>query len=95
MTLGLVAFGMVMVASASMSVGQNYCGDPFFYVTRHAIALALALAAGGIAFAVRVDWWQRAGVWLFLAGIGLLVLVLVPGVGREVNGATRWIPLGP
>ncbi len=94
-TLGLVAFGMVMVASASMSVGQNCCGDPFFYVTRHAIALALALAAGGIAFAVPVDWWQRAGVWLFLAGIGLLALVLVPGVGREVNGATRWIPAGP
>ena len=94
-TLGLVAFGMVMVASASMSVGQNCCGDPFFYVTRHAIALALALAAGGIAFAVPVDWWQRAGVWLFLAGIALLALVLVPGVGREVNGATRWIPAGP
>ena len=94
-TLGLVAFGMVMVASASMSVGQNCCDDPFFYVTRHAIALALALAAGAIAFAVPVDWWQRAGVWLFLAGIGLLALVLVPGVGREVNGATRWIPAGP
>ena len=94
-TLGLVAFGMVMVASASMSVGQNCCDDPFFYVTRHAIALALALAAGAIAFAVPMDWWQRAGVWLFLAGIGLLALVLVPGVGREVNGATRWIPAGP
>jgi cell division protein FtsW len=94
-TLGLVALGMVMVASASMSIGQNCCDDPFFYVTRHAIALALALFAAGIAFAVPVDWWQRAGVWLFLAGIGLLALVLVPGVGREVNGATRWIPAGP
>jgi cell division protein FtsW len=94
-SLGLVAFGFVMVASASMSIGEKCCGDPSFYVTRHALALALALAAAGIAFAIPTDWWQRSGAWVFLIGIGLLALVLVPGVGREVNGATRWIPAGP
>ena len=93
--LGLLAAGFVMVSSASMSIGDTCCQDPFFYVTRHALALGLALVGGLVAFAVPTAWWQRSGVWLFLAGMAVLVLVLVPGVGREVNGANRWIPLGP
>ena len=93
--LGLLAFGMVMVSSASMTIGDTCCKDPFFFVHRHAIALALALGAALAAFAVPIERWQSAGAWLFLLGILLLVLVLVPGLGRNVNGATRWIPLGP
>jgi cell division protein FtsW len=94
-SLGLIAFGLVMVASASMSIAANCCGDPFYYVNRHVLALALALAAAVFAYSVPLDWWERGGVWLFLISLLALVLVLVPGVGREVNGATRWIPLGP
>jgi cell division protein FtsW len=86
---------MVMVSSASMTIGDTCCKDPFYFIHRHAIALALALGAALAAFAVPVQRWQSTGVWLFLIGIILLVLVLVPGVGRSVNGATRWIPLGP
>jgi cell division protein FtsW len=94
-SLGLIAFGLVMVASASMSIAANCCGDPFYYVNRHVLALALAFAAAVLAYSVPLDWWERGGVWLFLISLLALVLVLVPGVGREVNGATRWIPLGP
>ncbi len=93
--LGLLALGFVMVSSASMSIGDTCCKDPFFYVNRHALAMGLALIAGLLAFSVPTGWWQRTGVWLFLMGVLVLVLVLVPGIGREVNGATRWIPLGP
>lgn len=93
--LGLLALGMVMVSSASMTIGENCCGDPFFYIQRHAIALALALTVALAAFYVPVERWQGHGLGLFLFGLGLLVLVLIPGVGRTVNGATRWIPLGP
>jgi cell division protein FtsW len=93
--LGLVAFGVVMVASASMSIAVNCCDDPFYYVNRHAIALGLALTAAMAAYSVPLEWWERGGVWLFLFGLFALLLVLVPGIGREVNGATRWIPLGP
>ncbi|WP_296805681.1 putative lipid II flippase FtsW [Thiocapsa sp.] len=93
--LGLVVFGVVMVASASMSIAANCCDDPFHYVMRHGLALGLALTLAVLAYSVPVDWWERGGVWLFLVGLLSLVLVLVPGVGREVNGATRWIPLGP
>jgi cell division protein FtsW len=93
--LGLIAFGFVMVASASMSIAANCCDDPFFYVSRHGLAVVLALIVAILGYSVPVDWWERAGVWLLLAGLAALLLVLVPGVGREVNGATRWIPLGP
>jgi cell division protein FtsW len=93
--LGLLAFGMVMVSSASMTIGDTCCKDPFFFVHRHAIALGLALGAALAAFSVPIERWQSFGAWIFLFGILLLVLVLVPGLGRSVNGATRWIPLGP
>jgi cell division protein FtsW len=95
MVVGLLAFGFVMVSSASMTIGDTCCKDPFFFVARHALALGLALVAGALAYSVPVAWWQRMGVWLFLAGVGTLLLLLLPGVGREANGAVRWIPLGP
>ncbi len=93
--LGLLSLGFVMVASASMTIGDTCCKDPFYFVTRQALALGLALGAGLLAFTVPVSWWQRMGPWLFLGGLAILVLVLIPGVGRNVNGATRWIALGP
>jgi cell division protein FtsW len=86
---------MVMVSSASMTIGETCCQDPLYFVHRHAIALVLALGAALVAFRVPVEGWKSAGVWLFLVGLLLLVAVLIPGVGRSVNGATRWIPLGP
>lgn len=93
--LGLLAFGLIMVSSASMSIAEKCCNDPFYYTIRHMIALGLALSAGLLTFNVSVDRWERTGTWLFLLGVLVLILVLVPGIGRTVNGATRWIPLGP
>jgi len=93
--LGLLAFGFVMVASASMSIAENCCHDPFFYVMRHALALGLALATGLLVYQIPLETWERRGTVLFLISMLVLVLVLVPGIGRTVNGATRWIPLGP
>ena len=92
---GLLAFGFVMVTSASMSIAETCCSDPFFYTMRHGLALGLALAVGLLTFRVPSDWWERYGTWLFLLSVLVLVLVLIPGIGRSVNGATRWIPLGP
>ncbi|AFL74267.1 putative lipid II flippase FtsW [Thiocystis violascens] len=93
--LGLLAFGLIMVSSASMSIAEKCCNDPFYYTIRHAIALGLALSAGLLTFNVSVARWERTGTWLFLLGVLVLILVLTPGIGRTVNGATRWIPLGP
>lgn len=91
---GLLGFGFVMVASASMPIADRLYGDPFFFVLRHGLALGLALAAGLACFAVPVRAWEQSGVWLFLFATLLLAVLLFPGVGRTVNGATRWIPLG-
>jgi len=91
----LLGLGFVMVASASMSIADRTFDAPFHFVIRHAIALGLALAAGVVVFLLPLRWWEGAGPFLFLLGIVLLILVLTPGVGRSVNGATRWIPLGP
>ncbi|QIK38381.1 putative lipid II flippase FtsW [Caldichromatium japonicum] len=93
--LGLLAFGWVMVTSASLSIAESCCHNPFYYSLRHALALGLSLALGGLAYRVPLGWWERHGTWLFLVSTLVLILVLIPGLGRTVNGATRWIPLGP
>lgn len=91
----LLGFGFVMMASASMPIADRTFGAPFHFIIRHALALGLGAMAGGLVFAVPLAWWVRSGSALFFIGLLLLVLVLVPGIGRTVNGATRWIPLGP
>jgi len=92
--LVLLLSGIVMVASASLAVADKNYGAPFFYLVRHAIALGLGMVAGLIVSQVSMAQWERMGIWLYFLGLAMLVLVLVPGVGRTVNGATRWIPLG-
>jgi len=93
--LMLLGFGFVMMSSASMPVADRTFGAPFHFVIRHALALGLAAVAGILVFATPLAWWERSGPTLFLLGLVLLVLVLVPGIGRTVNGATRWILIGP
>jgi cell division protein FtsW len=92
--LFLLGFGFLMVTSASMPIADRNYDDPFFFVWRHGFALVLSLALGGLCFVLPVSFWERGGPWLVLVAIALLVLLLIPGVGRTVNGATRWIPLG-
>ena len=96
-TLLLLGFGLVMVYSASIALAEadKATGhQSTYYVVRHAVYLVLALMAGFITFQIPTRFWQRVAPYLFLAGLVLLILVLVPGVGREVNGSQRWIPLG-
>jgi len=95
-TVLLLALGLVMVYSASIAIaeGSRATGhQPAYYLVRHALFVAAGLAAALVVFQVPLRLWQRAAPWLALAGAVLLLLVLVPGVGREVNGAKRWISL--
>jgi len=89
--VALLGIGLVMVASASL---HRISDAPFYYMNRHLFAILLGLAGGFLLFQVPVAQWERAGALLYFVGLLLLVLVLLPGVGREANGATRWIPLG-
>ncbi len=92
----LACIGLVMVYSASIATAEasRFTGNnAAWFLARHSVFLALALACAIGVFLVPVRIWQKAAPWLFLAGVVLLVLVLVPGIGREVNGARRWIAL--
>jgi cell division protein FtsW len=96
--LMLAATGLVMVYSASIAMAEAERFTGFrstYFLSRHAAYLAVGLAAAFAMFRVPLALWQKAAPWLFMLGTGFLVIVLIPGIGREVNGSRRWIPLGP
>jgi cell division protein FtsW len=92
----LVAIGLVMVYSASIATAgaSRYTGyNPAYYLVRDSLFLAVALPVATSVFLVPMKLWQKSAPWLFVACVALLVVVLLPGIGREVNGARRWINL--
>jgi len=95
-SLLLLAFGVVMVYSASIAIADAaaYTGHrETYFLVRHALYVLVGLVLGFIAFQFPTRALQKLAPWLFIVGICLLVLVLLPGIGREVNGARRWISL--
>ena len=95
--LALLLFGLVMVYSSSiaMAEGSRFTGhQSTYFLVRHSIFLGIGMVAGTLAFQVPMRSWQEAAPWLFIVGVVLLVVVLIPHLGREVNGARRWLPLG-
>ncbi len=96
-SLLLLTFGMVMVYSASIALAEASKfteGKSGYFLERHALFFATSVVAGMLVFQVPMRLWQRAAPWLFVLGVALLVLLLVPGLGREVNGARRWLSFG-
>jgi cell division protein FtsW len=97
LTVGLLAFGLVMVYSASVALPDNpkfarYAHSHF--LVRHAVFMAMSFVAALLAFQVPVATWEKVAPWLFVASLLLLIVVLVPHIGKGVNGAHRWIMLG-
>ena len=94
--IGLLALGLVMVYSASIATAEanKYTGyQPAYYLLRHGVFITAGLLIGLFVFQVPVQMWQTYAPYLFLAGVALLALVLIPGIGREVNGSRRWLSL--
>jgi cell division protein FtsW len=91
----LIALGAMMVGSASISIAERQSGEPLFYLVRHLGALGLGGLGLALAAVVPSETWFRLSWLLLLAGFALLVLVLLPGLGHTVNGATRWLLVGP
>jgi cell division protein FtsW len=93
----LLLLGTVMVYSASIAIAEasKHAGNqPAYFLVRHVVFLAIGLIAGVTTFQVPLRIWKKVSWWLFVAGSVLLLLVLIPGVGHEVNGARRWLSLG-
>jgi cell division protein FtsW len=92
--LALLMGGFVILASASISISDNAAGNPFFYVQRQLLAAAIGTVAGFVCLFIPMQVWRSLGPLLLLTGLAFLVVVLLPGVGHEVNGSTRWLRLG-
>lgn len=91
----LIVIGVMVIASSSIEFSNKNLGGPFAIITRHSVYLVLGVVAAIIVSRVPVILWQKADWILLLIGIAMLVLVLTPGIGSEVNGSWRWIRFGP
>jgi cell division protein FtsW len=95
-TFILLGLGLVMVYSSSIAIAEadKALGhQSTYFLVRQAIFICIGLIAGFLTFQVPIAWWQKVAPYLFLSGLALLVLVLIPGVGRNVNGSQRWLSL--
>jgi len=90
----LLLVGLVMVASASIGISDHESGNPFFYFQRQLLFVLLGLVAAFVAMAIPTTVWDRHSKLLMAGAFVLLVLVLLPGIGHEVNGSRRWVRLG-
>ncbi|TVP79627.1 putative lipid II flippase FtsW [Thioalkalivibrio sp.] len=92
--LALLGLGLVMVASSSLDLAARNFNNPYHFFHRQLLFAVIGAVAAVFFAAVPLRRWESAGPLLLLLIMMLLIAVLLPGVGRTVNGATRWIPLG-
>lgn len=95
LSIALILIGLVAISSASIEYAQINYNSTWFHTFRHLIYMVVAAVCAVVVYRIPLKFWEDTGwVWLFVA-LGLLILVLIPGVGREVNGSQRWLPVGP
>ena len=93
-TISLLCVSWVMVSSASLDYAAQQTGDAFYFCKRHGMYVLMALILGAATLRVPFSWWKRMHVQLLVVAVVLLIVVLVPHIGRRVNGSQRWISLG-
>jgi cell division protein FtsW len=93
-TLALLALGLLMVASASMVISDRRYGQPFHYLIHQVICLILGFIIGWVVMRVKLEYWQKCSGYLLLFALLLLIIVLLPGIGHQVNGSSRWFSAG-
>ena len=90
----LLGIGLVMVASSSIEIADRATGDPLYYFKRQFIFALIGISAALLLTKIRLAHWENSSFALLFFMIALLVLILIPGLGRTVNGSTRWLALG-
>ena len=93
-SVSIIFLGITMVGSASISIAERNNGDPFYYLYRQLFATSLGFCLGTLVLFTPIKVWQKIGPILLFVSILLLILVLIPGIGKEINGSSRWIALG-
>ncbi len=93
-SMALLLFGLVMMTSASLHLGEKVAGDALYYPLRQLVHLSLGLIVASAAFFIPLAFFEKTGQWLFIGGLVLLLLVLIPGLGAKVNGSIRWLAVG-
>jgi cell division protein FtsW len=91
----LLGIGLIMVASSSIEIADRAYGDPLYYFKRQFVFALMGICAGFALTKIRLTHWENSGMAILLFMVVLLVLVLIPGLGRTVNGSTRWLAVGP
>lgn len=94
-TVALMSIGLVMMTSASMDIGAQKYNSPFFHFQRHSMYMVIAISIAWVVSRVPLQFWFKYGWAFLLLSMVLLSVVLIPGIGREVNGSQRWLVLGP
>ena len=90
----LLTLGLLMMTSASVEIASSRYGDPFFHLKRQSVFAVLGCIAMLTTLHLPMRFWRSISAYLLLLSFALLTLVLIPGVGRVVNGSARWIDLG-
>ena len=91
----LLMAGFIALASATLELGERDYGNAFFFLTRQGVATLIGVSGAVLAYQIPSRFWERVGLLPMLLSVALLILVLLPGLGREVNGSVRWLSLGP
>jgi cell division protein FtsW len=91
----ILSIGLIMVASASISISAREFGEPLHYFWRQSFAAVIGLSLAFVILRIPMSFWEFISVPLLIGSIFLLVLILIPGIGKEVNGSMRWLQLGP
>jgi len=95
LVLTIVALGLVMISSASVGVSEKLSGEPTYYFVRQLIFVSIGILAAAVAWSIPSRVISQMGPLLLLITALALMLVFIPGIGKTVNGSTRWIALGP
>lgn len=93
--VALIGLGWVMVGSASVAIADSRFGEPTYYLWRQGVFILMGFIAAFGVWRIRLTFWEKVSPALLLLGLGLLLLVLIPGIGLEVNGSRRWLVMGP
>ncbi len=93
--LFLLSTGIIMVLSSSITMAERLYHNPYYFLWRQGFAIVIGLLCALVVLNMPLRIWQRMSTALLFLALFLLILVLLPGVGKEINGSLRWIPIGP